>query len=214
MEVKLIRVYSTPEKILFIHLLELIESQDAEDIKQLNNLFITQKQYQKKFPTIMLLIDSPGGGIEASLSIYNNIKNLSSLVKTVGIAQRAPSGGSIILQGCTLRLASASSEDIIIHPAFVRLAVPKLESGIEKGLELLTFLSAEKMSEAKEFFLGSLPEIRDAIKFQKEFEYILKERTKLSHYQIEEIMSSSTATKFSLKEAKDVGLIDEISENL
>ena len=190
------------ESIVLVHFLSSI---DAGDDEAIFNLFESKRDHPSKF---VILIDVPGGEFETCLTIYKTLQSQSEKHRIIGVAERAASGGFLVLQGCSTRIGTENSQ-IVIHPIFIRRSVPSLKLKLAESLQK-AFQYKEDVEKTSEVFLNLTSESL-AFNFQIELENIIREKTKLTDSAIESIMNSGTATKYSVQDAMQFGLIDEIS---
>ena len=199
----MVRTYEVmTESIVLVHFLSSI---DAGDDEAIFNLFESKRDHPSKF---VILIDVPGGEFETCLTIYKTLQSQSEKHRIIGVAERAASGGFLVLQGCSTRIGTENSQ-IVIHPIFIRRSVPSLKLKLAESLQK-AFQYKEDVEKTSEVFLNLTSESL-AFNFQIELENIIREKTKLTDSAIESIMNSGTATKYSVQDAMQFGLIDEIS---
>ena len=141
-------------------------------------------QNSKKDVDISLYINSPGGGVDDTLAIYDTMQFLGCDVATYCIG-RAQSGGAIILA------AGAKGKRFILPHARVMIHQPY---GGVTGQASDVEIQAEEILKAK-----------------AQINEILARHTGKTPEQVEE--DSERDRFFSAQEAKDYGLVDEVVES-
>jgi len=138
-------------------------------------------QSQKKDMDISLYINSPGGGVDDTLAIYDTMQYLSCDVATYCVG-RAQSGGAVILA------AGAKSKRFILPHARVMIHQPY---GGVTGQASDVEIQAEEILKAK-----------------RQINEILAAHTGKTPEQVEQ--DSERDRFFSAQEAKDYGIVDEV----
>ena len=141
-------------------------------------------QNQKKDMDVSLYINSPGGGVDDTLAIYDTMLYLSCDVATYCVG-RAQSGGAVILA------AGAKGKRYILPHARVMIHQPY---GGVTGQASDVEIQAEEILKAKSQLNG-----------------ILASHTGKTADQVEK--DSERDRFFSAQEAKEYGLVDDVLEN-
>jgi len=157
-----------------------ISREKAMDLRR-KLLFLSSKSKEK----IKIIIDTPGGEVVAALFLYELISRLEAPVDCI-VNGECSSSGVIVLQAGKRRLATESSF-FYLHPLVVTF---------EKEPIAIDERAEEKIKE----------KLRGARERQKIVYDILVKKTKLS---LEDIKAKENKIIFA-KEAKELGLIDEI----